>query len=185
MKTVLIALMLMFSVGCAHGYADDYYIEESENVARVVRIEPNFREVITGYHTRITCNRGAYAPTYHERGNSGRTATGAIIGGLIGTQIGDGNGQLAATIVGATAGAVIGERSGRQHRERGYDERYDRYVRHGRQCYEVREPIIRRVRDGYTIHYIYRDHRGYRHRGSIWRATYPAREASEGFVYIY
>ncbi len=38
------------------------------------------------------------------------TATGAIIGGLLGSKVGDGNGQKAATVVGAVAGGYAGNR---------------------------------------------------------------------------
>jgi len=40
------------------------------------------------------------------------TGTGAALGGLIGTQIGDGNGRLVATTVGTLAGAMLGGRIG-------------------------------------------------------------------------
>ncbi len=38
------------------------------------------------------------------------TATGAVVGGALGNQVGSGQGKTAATIGGAAAGAVIGAR---------------------------------------------------------------------------
>jgi Predicted outer membrane lipoprotein len=42
-----------------------------------------------------------------ERGNAGAAVAGAIIGGILGHQIGGGSGRDAATAIGAVAGAAI------------------------------------------------------------------------------
>jgi uncharacterized protein YgiM (DUF1202 family) len=52
-------------------------------------------------------------PAWMNNENVGKFA-GAAVGALLGSQIGDGRGQLAATAAGAVGGYILGERIGRQ-----------------------------------------------------------------------
>jgi uncharacterized protein YcfJ len=48
-------------------------------------------------------------------GNAGGTVAGAVIGGLLGNQVGGGNGKKAATAAGAVVGGVIGNKVDKNH----------------------------------------------------------------------
>jgi outer membrane lipoprotein SlyB len=56
--------------------------------------------------------------TERPQGTGVGAVTGGVIGGVLGHQVGDGNGQKAATAVGAVGGAVIGNNVERNYRER-------------------------------------------------------------------
>lgn len=52
----------------------------------------------------------AVAPSSTQGRNLAGTAIGAIVGGLLGSQIGGGSGRTAATVLGAVGGGVVGNR---------------------------------------------------------------------------
>lgn len=111
-----------------------------------VRIEPDYAQVVrVAVHQGQTTAEPEYADVLKvtpikEKGTSRQvcrdhvvtrqrpvqdenriagTATGAIIGGLLGSKVGDGNGKKAATVVGAVAGGYAGNRvqSNMQHND--------------------------------------------------------------------
>jgi outer membrane lipoprotein SlyB len=56
--------------------------------------------------------------TERPSGTGVGAVTGGVLGGVIGHQVGDGNGQKAATAVGAIGGAVLGNNVERNYREK-------------------------------------------------------------------
>lgn len=58
--------------------------------------------------TRVICDDVEVARSSSDPNRIAGTATGAVIGGLVGNQIGDGDGRKLATAAGAVAGGAIG-----------------------------------------------------------------------------
>lgn len=58
---------------------------------------------------------------YRGRDKASRTLIGALIGGAIGNQVGDGRGRTAATVAGAVVGGAVAQRSGEREDEAQYD----------------------------------------------------------------
>lgn len=56
--------------------------------------------------------------TERPKGTGVGAATGAVIGGVLGYQVGDGNGQKAATAAGAIGGGLLGNKIERDRKER-------------------------------------------------------------------
>jgi outer membrane lipoprotein SlyB len=65
---------------------------------------------------RVT-NISAY--TGHSNGTGGAVA-GAVVGGLLGHQVGGGNGKTLATVAGVAGGAVVGKRIAENHAKTKY-----------------------------------------------------------------
>lgn len=81
---------------------------------------------------------GRYEDSRRRGGSdTGRTLAGAIIGGILGHQIGSGSGRDAATVGGAVIGGAIANQSGRDRRDGRYDDRYDRGYERGMQRCET------------------------------------------------
>lgn len=101
----LIGAGMMLS-GCAGFYNADRYVE-----AQVLSVDK--------------------APDRCEqKSNAAPIALGAIFGGLIGHQIGDGSGQKVATVAGVAAGAVAGEKMSRDDSYRCQSQGYIATVRY-------------------------------------------------------
>jgi len=97
-----------------------------------------------------TVDRGA-------RRNGGATLLGAVIGGVIGHQVGSGRGNDAATVAGTLIGAAIGNDSARnRHGERYASERHARPVERCKTTY--RDHQEERI-DGYRVTYRYNGQR--------------------------
>jgi uncharacterized protein YcfJ len=60
------------------------------------------------HHTSYASNDGYYAPRPAPQPNYIGIGTGAVIGGLIGNQVGGGNGKKLATVAGIIGGGMIG-----------------------------------------------------------------------------
>ncbi|MGV3572825.1 MAG: glycine zipper 2TM domain-containing protein [Ramlibacter sp.] len=56
---------------------------------------------------------GCGTPPPPDRNQQAGTAIGAVVGGLLGSQVGRGDGRVAATIIGAIAGGAVGNAIGR------------------------------------------------------------------------
>ena len=69
---------------------------------------------VTGFMEFERIEEG-YKPVPERDGNTGGTVAGAVIGGLLGNQVGKGNGKKAATAAGAVAGGLIGNKVDRNH----------------------------------------------------------------------
>ncbi len=92
-----------------------------------------------------------YSVRNREPGQVGRTLFGAILGSVIGHQIGSGSGNDVATVAGGLIGAAAGSNSGR--RDRGYSE--DEYSRPVRRCSTNYQEHQEERIDGYDVIYTY------------------------------
>lgn len=100
-------------------YADvidvDPVRRSSPRYATVVAVDP-VRETSTTSSPREICDDVVVQERLPERdGNVGGTAVGAIIGGLVGSRVGHGDGRKLATVAGAVGGGFIGNRVDRRH----------------------------------------------------------------------
>jgi uncharacterized protein YcfJ len=123
-----------------HGYAPAVVY------ARVVDVDPVVRHVTVDRPREQCWNEVVHEPV-RPFGVAGPTAAGAIIGGAIGHQFGDGNGQDAMTVLGAVAGGAIA---------------HQRAVRNGagatrevtvQRCEVVNDRVTERIVDGYLVTY--------------------------------
>ena len=142
-KLIWIAPSLLAMSG--HALALDF-----EDIATVKRVTPQIERVNT---PREECHE-EYAPqrsrSDSDRGIAG-TVIGGIAGGLLGNQVGQGNGRTAATAVGAVAGAIVGDRIQNNNANARY---YEREVRH---CHTVDHWEERSA--GYQVVYEYAGHK--------------------------
>ncbi|HTH39319.1 MAG TPA: glycine zipper 2TM domain-containing protein [Rhodocyclaceae bacterium] len=128
-----LAVTALFSIGAqAHGWDDHGYYDRYEHhdhhryVERVVSY-PVYVEPVRVYQApppviyreRVEYRQPVYveSPRYYSqpapyyRNDSNRLmgqALGAVAGGVIGNNIGNGNGRIAATAVGAVVGSIVG-----------------------------------------------------------------------------
>lgn len=80
---------------------------EFEDYARVISVAPQVEQV---NQPRQQCWT-EYVPVQQQQPRSaGGAIIGGITGGLLGSQVGGGNGRIAAAAVGAMTGAVVGDR---------------------------------------------------------------------------
>ena len=109
-----------FIIAAAILIANSAIAGQVEVDAVVVKVVPQYSEVQVNTPIR-TCNI-VEVPIY---GNTGKTQTGevlggAIIGGILGNQVGGGKGKDAATILGAILGADFANKKGGQQTIVGY-----------------------------------------------------------------
>ena len=117
-----------------HAYADVIDVEPLyQTVRRPVKNKECWDEVVT--HTR------------GSEGSSAAVFTGSIVGGLLGHQFGQGNGQRAATVVGAVMGGALGNELSRQ-------EAYS-YEVPERRCRVERRYVEERTLQAYRVTYEY------------------------------
>lgn len=109
-RSMLIGLVAGGVAATAIGAVASYkMIEDRQNYAQVVAVEPVMRTVRT---PRQICHDETVthqAPVKDPKRVTGAVA-GAVIGGVLGNQIGDGSGRTAATIAGAAAGGYAGSK---------------------------------------------------------------------------
>ena len=132
--------------------------------ARVVDVEPLTRRIRVSEPRRECWNetRVDNGPYYNgpDRNRGVSTVVGAVIGGVIGSQVGHGRGRDAATVAGAVIGGAIGrDQAERRAAQRGYG---GPPVRE----YTVERCEVRHVdsweerTDGYRVTYIYNGRKG-------------------------
>jgi uncharacterized protein YcfJ len=120
-----------------------------EDFGRVTRVQPRVEQV---RNPRQECRTDyVQVPVQQQRTNGG-TIVGGIAGALLGSQVGGGNGKVAAAAAGAIAGGLVGD-----HVENG-----NRVAANG-----VQEQAVQRCRtvdavetrtNGYDVTYDYRGH---------------------------
>ena len=92
-------------------------------------VTDHFRTVTRNVpHTEQLCST-VEVPVYSGQSNTGDTIVGAIIGGAIGNQFGNGNGKDSMTVLGAIVGADVANRSAQGNSIVGY--------RREQQCHNV------------------------------------------------
>jgi uncharacterized protein YcfJ len=132
---------------------DERYRSSSSryDYARVVDVKP----LIRSYRVEIPVRECYETPRDYDRrphrsrrgGDAGRTIAGAIIGGVIGRQFGDGSGRDAMTALGAVVGASAANDRGRARGR--YDDEPVRYCE-TRYEYEERDRV-----EGFRVTYVY------------------------------
>jgi uncharacterized protein YcfJ len=136
-----IAVGLMAFAGSVSAQGYDYQYQRDANTrqvfGRVVSIgRPIIDIVPIGRHCRGRYDRyDRYDGGYEQRRNhsslNGGTVLGAIVGGAVGSQVGDGSGRDLAMIAGGAIGATVGNDMNRRNRDR-YEEPRGRH--RGRDC---------------------------------------------------
>lgn len=147
------------------GRYDDRYQGGAEyDYARVVDVEPLTRRIRVSEPRRECWNetRVDNGPYYNgpDRKRGVSTVVGAVIGGVLGSQVGHGRGRDAATVAGAVIGGAIGrDQAERRAAQRGYG---GPPVRE----YTVERCEVRHVdsweerTDGYRVTYVYNGRKG-------------------------
>lgn len=96
----MVMLGLTASAACLAGDFEDY--------ARVISVSPQIEQI---NRPRQQCwVEQAQVQQPRSQRSAGGAIIGGLAGGLLGSQIGGGNGRLAATAVGAVTGAMVGDR---------------------------------------------------------------------------
>ena len=94
------------AAGCAHSQAPVRSQQVYAPQSQAYGPQDEGRTFADG--TRVICDEVEVARSTSDPNRIAGTATGAVIGGLIGNQIGDGDGRKLATAAGAVAGGAIG-----------------------------------------------------------------------------
>ncbi|WP_269790630.1 glycine zipper 2TM domain-containing protein [Stenotrophomonas sp. Iso1] len=68
--------------------------------------------------SRVECRKVEVANNARDQNRVAGTATGAVVGGLLGNQVGKGNGRKVATAAGAVAGGLVGRNVQGRNQER-------------------------------------------------------------------
>lgn len=152
-KTLLIITLL--SAGLAANSAMAQSRSTSfDSRAEVVRVEPITAQVDSPVrHCSTEYVERNVQPQQSDR-NMGGTVLGGVAGALLGSQVGGGNGRIAAAAVGAVAGAMVGDNlseRGDSRNSRGYTERVPVERCTNEHEYETRTT-------GYRVTYVYQGH---------------------------
>ena len=83
-----------------------------EDFGRVVRVTPQVEQV---NNPRQECRNQTVEVQQPQERSAGGSIIGGIAGALLGSQVGGGNGRIAAAASGAIAGAVVGDRVDNQN----------------------------------------------------------------------
>ena len=187
MKRTLLTLALATGLVTAGAASAQRYYGSDYDYARVVDVDPIYgygnrpvsREVCYDQPVNYYSNSG---PAHYSGGRTYRdgsstvlpTIAGAVVGGLLGNQVGSGSGRDAATVAGAVIGGTVGHRVARRdaYGNTYYENVPSRYTRVERRCQiettyagtGSRRPV------GYDVTYVY-DGRTYHTR----TATHPGR----------
>lgn len=122
MKRTLLTLALATGLVTAGAASAQRYYAPDYDYARVVDVDPIYdygrRPVSREVCYDQPVNYYSSSPRYYRDGRStvGPTIAGAVVGGLIGNQIGSGSGRDAATVAGALIGGTVGNRVARRDR---------------------------------------------------------------------
>jgi len=71
--------------------------------------------------SRVVCRNVEVQRNSKDPNRVAGTATGAVVGGLLGNQVGGGNGRKLATVAGAVAGGAVGRNVQGNHQQRNGD----------------------------------------------------------------
>lgn len=153
-----VAAPVLATAGVVGGYQYKAQSEGSdipEGYARVLSAEPIVKEVKVAV-PRETCWKEKVVTyetkeTGKESWKVGSTALGALIGGAIGHQIGDGRGQDAATV----AGAAIGGKVGHDVYKKDHKPKTIEHVSYEQRCKTVNDYRTESKTQGYAVTYEY------------------------------
>ena len=114
------ATALCLATAAQPALADHRYDDGGETTyeyARVLDVKPLIRTVQVEIPVRECYERPVEVRRERRRGGLGRVIAGGIIGGVIGSQFGDGNGREAMTVLGSVVGAASASDKNRHERE--------------------------------------------------------------------
>jgi uncharacterized protein YcfJ len=108
----VLAAVIALGLGAAHAGPPRYESGPGYRWARVVEVTPVYvrsSEPIYRQECFIEARHEVYEPGYHRRPRHAHSAPilGAIVGGLIGNQFGDGSGRAASTFAGVVLGDAL------------------------------------------------------------------------------
>lgn len=158
MKTKMIVLGLIATsiIGCAQ---DNYYYNDNSNYqdessntqyVKVVDSRPVYDNAVerTPYeycrNVRVPVRRGGNSGGFDAQNGLG-TLIGGVAGGILGHQVGGGNGKTVATIGGAILGSAVGNNLSRRDRDNGRV-----YYEQRRECETRYRESRKRVLTGYN-----------------------------------
>lgn len=148
------AVAAAFSIGAMaqppeRGYDGD---RGADNVlvawADVLRVDPVYED-FEATRPREECYEEEVGVRDTRGNNTAGTIFGAIVGGALGNQVGNGDGRKAATIAGAVIGGAVGNNAARR------DDVYS--AQSETRCRTVNEVYSERRIVGYDVQYRYRD----------------------------
>ena len=87
-----------------------------ETIIKEVPVKQAAPKTRVVHHTKYVRDDGYYAPRPAPQPNYVAIGTGAVVGGLIGNQVGSGNGRKLATIAGVIGGGMLGNQMANQNR---------------------------------------------------------------------
>ncbi len=114
--------------------------------ADVLRVDPIYDRVPASAHEE--CEDVPVERHVGGGNNAAGTVLGAIVGGVLGSTVGKGDGRKAATVAGAVAGGAVGNHVAQN------DDRY--YEGTARRCHVVQDANEERRIVGYDVQYRYR-----------------------------
>lgn len=142
--TVWVGLSILTMVGLAA--CNKNASAEGPQYAKVISSTP-IKQTVN--HPRQECHNEAvtvHKPVKDQHQILG-TAIGAVAGGLLGNQVGGGNGKKLATVAGAVAGGYAGHKIQENHQEKATE------TENKRVCQTINNPTTKIV--GYTVKYQY------------------------------
>lgn len=151
----------------AGGAAAGYHLYETSHMAKVVRATPVTRTVKM---PRQECHDEAVthtAPVKDQNRLLG-TGIGALVGGVLGHQVGGGSGKTLATIAGAAGGGYAGNQIQRKTQEN------DTYTTREQRCITVYD--AKQEPAGFDVVYEYRGHQHHVHLSQDPGGTLPVKD---------
>lgn len=157
MIAAAVAAPLVATAGAVGGYK---YQQSKENAvpdgyAKVLSVEPIIKEEKVAVPRKECWQEKVVTYEKKETGKEswkvGATALGALIGGAIGHQIGDGRGQDVATV----AGAAVGGKIGHDVYKKDHKPKVIEHVNYEQRCKTVNDYRTESRTDGYAVTYEY------------------------------
>lgn len=159
MMTFAAAGVAMLGMAAATAEARHYSTSRGfTDTARVTHVEPIYRTVTTTRPVRECSEEEVYRPVSYDEGygDSGNTALGMIVGGVLGGALGHNisrhgdNGKIVGAVVGSAIGHEVAQRNrGRHGRYQDYRPRWEE------RCHTVSERYTEEKLDGYRVTYRY------------------------------
>ena len=120
---IAIAFTLVLAAACASA---------QQVIVQVVDVQPLSRQVA---RDNVVC-QGDQVQNQEESVDPTRAIAGGAVGGLLGAQMGKGNGRKLAIAAGAIGGALMADRYGRQDQDQRGEDR-----QHGQRCQMARQMV--------------------------------------------
>jgi uncharacterized protein YcfJ len=136
---------------------DSRNFEPGYDYGRVVAVDPLVNRVRVSVPTQDCFDETRYEEGGYRRttnGKVGATLVGGLLGAVVGSQFGHGDGRRVATVAGAALGAAVGNQTATSNRgERGYYEEPRAYP--VQRCQTRYEDRYEERIEGYRVSYVY------------------------------